>query len=153
MKTQRVKTKTAASIFLCILVLLLLCGCNAKEQNNMEAINGKTLTIINEVNDANIWILPRTQENLKTTLWGTATASDVKTGESRQAPLCDAGDDGLYIFRMIDTDKFYYSADSLVLEDGCTMRIKEKDIMTYELEVSDKNGEIKNTYEVFCARL
>ena len=136
-----------------LLVLLLFSGCKAKEQNNMNKTNANTVTVINEVQDANIWILPQTQENLKTTLWGTPTLSDTKKLTSRQAPLCEPGDDGLYIFRMIDVEKFYYSANGIKLEKGYTVRIIGNDLNNIKLEVSDEKGELKETYDVFCARL
>ena len=119
----------------------------------MEIANNKTVTFINGVKDADVWILPKTEKNLKTTVWGKATVSKVKTGESRQTVLPQPGDDGLYILRMIDTDSFFYSADGITLEDGWTIQIKGDDLKSVTLEVSDENGALKNTYEVFAARL
>lgn len=143
--------KKAVLIFVC-LFMLLLCGCNSEEQSDMDNKSG-TVTVINKIKDADIWILPQTEKNLKTTVWGTATVSKLKTSESRQAPLCEPGDDGLYIFRMIDTDSFYYSANGIKLESGDTLEIKENDDKACALEVRDENGNVKNTYEVFSARL
>lgn len=143
--------KKAVLIFVCLFTLLL-CGCNLKEQSDMDNKNG-TVTVINKVKDADIWILPQTEKNLKTTVWGTATVSKLKTSESCQATLCEPGDDGLYIFRMIDTDSFYYSANGIKLKSGDTIEIKENEEQAYALEVRDENGKVKNTYEVFSARL
>ena len=126
---------------------------HAKEQNNMETKNDPTVTFINSVHDADVWILPQTPENLKTTVWGTATLSKTKTGESRQAPLCEPGEDGQYIFRMIDTNHCFYSANGLILEAGWSMEIKGEDLYSLTIEVSDENGEIINTCEVFARRL
>ncbi len=135
-------------IFLCFFMLTLLYGCAVKEQSNMD----NKVTFINEVKDADVWILSDTKENKKTTVWGKATVSKVKTGESRKALLPEAGNNGLYIFRMIDTESFFYSADSIKLEPGWILKIKEKDINSVELEVTDKNGSLY-TYKVFKARL
>ncbi len=143
--------KKAVLIFVCLFTLLL-CGCDSKEQSDMDNKNG-TVTVINKVKDADIWILPQTEKNLKTTVWGTATVSKLKTDESRQAPLCEPGDDGLCIFRMIDTDSFYYSANGIKLENGDTLEIKENKEQAFALEVRDENGRVKNTYEMFSARL
>ena len=143
--------KKAVLIFVC-LFMLLLCGCNSKEQSDMDNKSG-TVTVINKIKDADIWILPQTEKNLKTTVWGTATVSKLKTNESRPTPLCEPGDDGLYIFRMIDTDSFYYSANGIKLENGDTLEIKETEAQAYALEVRGENGKVKNTYEVFSARL
>ena len=144
----------AACLLLLLLALLLICGCTkAEEQNNMGNAANKTVTFINGIRDADIWILPRTEANLKTTLWGTATVSKTKAGESCLAPLCEPGDDGLYLFRMIDTSHFYYSASEVVLEDGWTMELKGEDLNSIVLEVTDETGTLKGTYEVFAARL
>ena len=143
--------KKAVLVFVC-LFMLLLCGCNSEEQSDMENKNG-TVTVINKIKDADIWILPQTEKNLKTTVWGTATVSKLKTDESRQAPLCEPGDDGLYIFRMIDTDSFYYSANGIKLENGDTIEIKRNEDQACALEVRGENGKVNNTYEVFSARL
>ncbi|MEE0958060.1 MAG: hypothetical protein UH734_08285, partial [Ruminococcus sp.] len=115
--------------------------------------DNKTVTFVNRVNETDLWILPKTEKNLKTTVWGTAAASKVKTGESRQVPLCDPGDGGLYLIRMIDTDSFYYSANDVALEAGWTIEIKQNDTHGATAEVKDENGALKKTYEVFSARL
>ena len=111
------------------------------------------VTFINEANDADVWILSDTKENKKTTVWGKATIPKVKTGESRKVSLCESGDNGLYIFRMIDSDSFFYSADGIKLEPDNTLKIKENDSKSVVLEVSDENGDLKNSYKVFKARL
>ena len=144
--------KKTALIYICLIAALLLCGCGVKEQNNMEITSNKTVTFINDVKDADLWILPKTEENLKTTVWGAATAK-IKQGESRRVPLCEPGDDGHYILRMIDTDGFFYSAGDIELESGWTVHIRETDPNTVSVEVIDENGDTQNTYEVFKARL
>lgn len=136
-----------------LLVLLLLCSCQNEEQNSMQNTNTKTATFINGVTDADVWVLPQTEKNLKTTVWGTATISKIKTDESRQFSLCEPGDDGLYILRMIDTESFYYSADGIALEEGWTLRIEGNDLWSIVVEVLDESGVLQNTYEVFSARL
>ena len=133
-----------------LITMLLLGGCGAK---STDSVNNKTVNFVNGVKDADVWILPETEENLKTTLWGTATASGVKTNESCKAPLCDAGDDGLYIIRMIDTDNIFYSANGIALEAGWTVRITGEDLKSVKVEVTDENGVLKNTYEAFAASL
>ena len=141
-------------IFMVVCVsMLLLCSCNAKEQNQMKSTTDQTVTLINDVQDADVWILPQTPENLKTTVWGRASASDVKKGESRLVPLCEPGDGGRYLLRMIDADGFFYSANGIALRADRTIRIKETDTHAFSAEVTDENGALQNTYEVFCARL
>lgn len=142
--------KKTLLIILSLLMLIVLYSCASKEQNNME---NNTVTFINEVKEADVWILSDTKENKKTTVWGKATVSKVKTGESRKAELCEAGDNGQYIFRMIDADSFFYSADGINLEPDNILKIKENDSQSVILEVTDENGALKNTYKVFKARL
>ena len=106
----------------------------------METAIAKTVTFINEIEDADVWILSDTKENRGTSLWGSATAGGVKVGERREAPLCEPGDDGRYIFRMIDTDGLYYSADGILLKDGWTIEINGEDFYSIKLEVKDKTA-------------
>ena len=119
----------------------------------MNTENTVKITVINDVAEADIWILADTEANRKTTLWGTATVKKMAEGESRETMICEPGDNGQYLFRMIDADKFYYSADALSLEEGWTLRVSGEDIGSITLEVTDENGVLQNTYEVFCARL
>lgn len=119
----------------------------------MDPTGTKTVTFVNTVRDADAWILPQTAANLKTTVWGAATVPKAKKEESRQVPLCEAGDGGLYIFRMIDEDGLFYSANRIVLEDGWTLTIKGDDLQEISIEVSNGDGVLQNTFEVFAARL
>ena len=134
-----------------LFTMLLLCGCTAKRT---DPANKKTITFINGVKDADIWILPETEENLKTTVFGEATVSGIKTNESREVPLCDAEESGLYIIRMIDTDNIFYSADGIKLESGWTVRVTgNDDLRNVKFEVAGEDGVLKNTYGVFAASL
>lgn len=137
----------------CLLASLILLSCNVKEKNSVETKNRITITVIDDVKEADIWILPDTAANKKTSVWGKATASHVALGESRRVPLCEPGDDGKYILRMIDSDSFYYSANGIELQAGWTLRIKEKVSGAVAVVVSDENVLLKNTYDVFSARL
>ena len=150
--------KNAFCIAICLLALLLLFGCRAKkrtdeEPTNTEPADKQSVTFVNSVEDADVWILPETEANLKTTLWGTATVSGAKAGESCRAPLCEPGDNGHYLFRMIDTDHFYYSADGITLEDGWTLEIKGDDLHSVVLEVADRDGVLTGAYHVLAAKL
>lgn len=136
---------------MCVLTLLLLCGCHAKERIEMDILGNKSVTFVNEVRDADAWILPQTAANLKTTVWGTATVPKVKMGESREVTLGEAGDGGLYIFRMIDGEGFFYSANGVVLEDGWRVKVGGEDGVV--LEVRDGDGVLQKAHEVFVGRL
>ena len=137
-------------IVICLGMILLLFGCKASRKEN---VKDKTVTLINEVKDADIWILPKTEENLKTTVWGEATVSGIKAQESRKAVLCEAGDNGLYIIRMIDADSIFYSADDIILKSGWTLRISGNDLKSVTAEVTNEKGIPQNTYKLFAASL
>lgn len=141
-------------VLMCFVTLVVFCSCNTtKESESMATIADRNITIVNSVHEANIWVLPDTEANRKTTVWGAATAGNVPAGESRQAGIGKPGDDGHYLFRMIDTDKWYYSSENLVLEDGWTLEIKQESDHVYVIGVADKDGTLKASYEVFAARL
>ena len=53
---------------------------------------GPEITVVNEAVKADFWILPDTEANRKTSLWGTASADDLKAGLAR---LKDIGLDGV----------------------------------------------------------
>ena len=134
-----------------LLAILPFAGCG-KENNEMTSEESRAVTFVNGVREGDVWILAKTAKNLKTTVWGTADAQKVKTGESRIVPLCEPGDEGLYLFRMIDADGYYYAADGLELSDGWTVRIRETGLETF-LDVQDGNGVLQKTYRVFSAKL
>ena len=144
--------KKAIALMGCLL-LLLVCGCQAKENNDMGNTESKTVVFTNGAQEADLWILPQTEENLKTTVWGTASAAGVKAGETREIALGAAGDGGQYIFRMIDTDGIFYSADNLTLEGGFTLELTGSDLHAVTLTVTNEAGEPVATYDVFAASL
>lgn len=145
--------KKAALIAVCIIMLAALCACAGGESNETESTSGKTVTFVNGITDADVWILPETQENLKTTVWGKATLPGIKAGESRTFPLCEPGDDGLYMLRVIDTGGFFFSANGIALDDGMTLKITGDDRQALKAEVTSPGGTITVEYELFSARL
>ena len=54
---------------------------------------------------------------------------------------------------MIDVDRFFYSANGIETKPDYTLMIKETDSKKIVAEVSDENGLMKKTYDVFSARL
>ncbi len=112
------------------------------------------ITFINSVKDADVWILPATEENIKTTLWGTATIAKLKAGEAHQLSLQALGGPGDYIIRMIDTEGMYYATDRIPLEAGYSLQIKKDELpMSVVLEVTDADAGLVETCSVFAARL
>ena len=121
-------------------ILILFCSCEIKEQNNLSVTDYNSVTFINDVNDADIWILPQTEKNLKTTVWGTATVSGTLKGESYPVSLCEPGDDGYYVFRMIDKEGFYYSANGLILKNNWTVKISGESFHQEKIYETDERG-------------
>ncbi len=142
-----------ALIVLCLLMLLLLGGCRAETPTEPHPDTGTSVCFINEGKEADVWILPETEKNMKTTVWGTATAAKVQPGEHRRVPLCEPGSSGRYLLRMIDTDSFYYSANGIALADGWTLTLKEDEAHAVTAEVTDETGALQSIYEVFAAKL
>ena len=128
-------------LILCGAVLCLLCCSCQTEQGGSDMKPESTTisaTFVNDVEETDVWILPQTEENLKTSLWGTPTFSKTKAGEKRTGSV-PAGE--TYILRMIDSAHAYYAANDLVLEDGCTVHFRT-DGTNYDaqIDVTDKNG-------------
>ena len=84
------KRKTAVRIAICALIGSLLFGCGKTEQPAVTEAptpvpdSGAAIVFVNGLQQADVWILPETEKNLKTTVWGTATIAKLGTdGEQR----------------------------------------------------------------------
>jgi hypothetical protein len=112
------------------------------------------VTFVNEVEEADIWVLPQTEENLKTSLWGTATISRLGVGESAEVALNGGDDVEAYILRIIDDDHAFYSADDLKLTDGCKIVFKCGDSQfDAVVELYDGNGNLMDSWDAFTGML
>ena len=135
-------------IVMCSVMCFVLFSCkNEDGESDMKVKETKpektvSVTFVNDVEEADIWILPQTEENLKTTLWGTASVSGLKAGEKAGVEV-SAQDDGKYIVRIIDADKAYYSANDMILGDSGTVRFQTGDTK-YEAEIVslDRSGSV-----------
>lgn len=131
--------------------MLGLFGCAEKKENKTE--NVIKISVTDKVSDADIWIIPDTEENRKTTVWGTATVS-TKLSDTKAKTVEITSDTKAYLIRIIDTDETYYSADAVSLYDNGSIIITEDcDTSTVVAEVYDADGELMETYELFSARL
>ena len=123
-------------------------------RNSMIDIPRLSVTFVNEVEEADIWILPQTEENLKTSLWGTASIRQLGTGESAEVVLNDGYDAASYILRIIDDDHAFYSVNDLKLLDGYTIVFKyEGSKYDAVLEVYDENKGLIDSRDAFTGML
>ena len=149
--------RTIKLLTACILAVLAA-GCIRAEEPAPEEPAAGTVIFINEVTDTDVWILANTEENRKTTVWGTPTVRGMKVNTETEAQLCAPAEDGLYLIRMISARKIYFSADGVALQNGWTVRFKvgkyyNDNPVSWVLEVTDTEGNPMETYEVFGAAL
>lgn len=118
--------------------------------NNPEQDAAVTVTFVNDVYDADIWILPQTEENLETSLWGTATIGKLSKGAKADIAISDIAEDDMYIVRIIDTNQAFYSANDLLLEDGYTIHFATED-RPYDstIDVLDREGNMISSEHAF----
>lgn len=153
------KRKTAVRIAICALIGSLLFGCGKKEQlpaENPEPApeSGAAIVFVNGLEQADVWILPETEKNLKTTAWGTATIAKLETDGEQRLSLDALGGPGVYILRMIDENGMYYAANGVTLADGYTVRIGSgEEPMSALVEVTDASGAAVETCSAFAGRL
>lgn len=148
--------KKAILILMGVFVMLGLFGCGKQKitpQNNIvdDVIE---IRVSNQIGAADIWVLPNTEENRKTTVWGKAMVSrHIAPDDEGTAVTISAGAEE-YLFRMIDTDEMYYEADGIVLADHQSLVIRDgEEDMTAVVEVYSAEGTLVAEYDVFMARL
>jgi len=140
-----------------ILILgLCLCACEAKEaEEEIEMDNTPKetigITFINEVEEADVWIIPNTEENRSTSLWGTATVAKSLPGTEYGAELTKSENDE-YLLYMIDVGEMYYEAGAITLLQGYTVTISEEGYET-EILIADAEGKIVLKKSIFRAAL
>ena len=145
----------------CLLLAVLLCACGPEEpavpdppDEPEPAAEEVFITFRNEVETADVWLLPQTEENLHTSLWGTATLPQLSTGAEQRVSLTALGGPGVYLMRAIDVDEMFYDAGDISLEAGYVLRLCEsEDPGAATLEVTDVTGAQVAVYSVFAARL
>lgn len=99
-----------------------------------------SVTFLNNVEEADIWILPQTEDNPNSSLWGTPTVSKMRVGEQKAVTVSDERT-GRYIVRIIDCDQAFYAASDVVLDDGYTIRFEmEETKYDASITVLDQNG-------------
>lgn len=123
---------------------------HVSSHNSMAYIPRIEVTLVNELTEADFWVLPQTEENLKSSLWGTASAEKLGTGETAELSLQGDGSAEHWIVRVIDTDHLYFAAEGLTLEDGDRIVLRRDGADGNELiEVQDQSGAVRSSTEAF----
>ena len=127
---------------------------HVSSHNSMEYIPTVSVTFQNEVEEADVWLLPQTEENLKTSLGGMPSAGALGKGESAELTLTNPEYTEAWLVRIIDRNKAYYSAQDLKLEDGYTVVFKsEGSKFDAVIEVHDASGNLVFSAEAFTGVL
>ena len=127
---------------------------HVSSQNSMEYIPTVSVSFQNEVEEADVWLLPQTEENRKTSLWGTPSTGALGKGELAELTLTNPGYAEAWLVRIIDRNKAYYSAQDLKLEDGYTVVFKsEGSKFDAVIEVHDASGAVVFSAEAFTGVL
>ena len=127
---------------------------HVSSHNSMEYIPTVSVSFQNEVEEADVWLLPQTEENLKTSLWGTPSAGALGKGASAELTLTNPEYAEAWLVRIIDRNKAYYSAQDLKLEDGYTVVFKsEGSKFNAVIEVHDATGNLVFSAEAFTCVL
>lgn len=127
---------------------------HVSSHNSMEYIPTVSVSFQNEVEEADVWLLPQTEENLKTSLWGTPSAGALGKGESAELTLMNPEYAEAWLVRIIDRNKAYYSAQDLKLEDGYTVIFKsEGSKFDAVIEVHDASGNLVFSAKAFTGTL
>ena len=145
--------KTLLRLFLVLTLFACQKQEEAKPEDTETSTTGEVMKIrfVNEVEDTDLWILPQTEKNLKTSLWGTATVAMLKKEDAIEVAIEETSDH-LYILRLIDQRGALYSANDFELHDGDTIVCDaiDDDFVRARLTLLDKDGkEVKVAEEVF----
>ena len=111
--------------------------------NSMEYHAVYDIEILNKVETADFWILPQTEANLKTTVWGTATVAKLSKGESEELSLQESPLADLWMIRIIDVQHALYSVNDIVFSEGYRIVFRTPGRNTEAvIEVLDAEGNI-----------
>ena len=111
------------------------------------------IRFVNQVGEADVWILRDTEANRKTTLWGKADLAGSKAGAEATLTVERDGS-GSFLFRAIGADHMYYRVDGVALENGsCLVFRRGGGPLDYELAVEDAAGNETALYPVPANKL
>lgn len=140
-----------------VVLSLFLCACGAEApEGEIEEINNTPVETINihfrnEVQEADAWIIPNTEENRGTSLWGTATVAKSTPGTEYTARVTRSETDE-YLLYMIDVGGMYYDSGAITLLEDYTVTISEAEDEV-QLAIADAAGETIFKKSIFKAAL
>lgn len=122
---------------------------SVSSKNSMMYIPTVYVTLVNDVVTADFWILPQTQENLGTSLWGAPTAS-LGPGQREDLAVTADYESDRFIIRIIDENDTFYSLNDVELESGYSVVFRSEG-QAYDavLEILDEEGETVRKEEAF----
>ncbi len=121
---------------------------SVESHNSMMYIPSLYILASNNSAAADIWVLPQTEENLNTTLWGPVTIH-LAEGEQGGFSLTGAYDGDVFFIRILDEESAFYSVNDVVLHDGDHIRFTHDPDETKSdsyIEIVDENGNVVSTY-------
>ena len=158
---MRARKKQDADMWIRIVLLILilsavvLCAC-ASGSKSSEDLPEETVSIgfVNSVQTADVWIIPDTEENRKTSVWGTASIKDAEPEKEYSVSILRSDGD-TYLLRMIDKDHIYYESKPVTLLEGYSIIIysSEENDQDIRLTVYDNDGKKLTDEAVFNAAL
>ena len=143
-------------LILSVVVLFACASGSSTSKDAQEVAPEETITIgfVNSVKTADVWIIPDTEENRKTSVWGTASVKNAEP--EKEYPVSIPHNDGdTYLLRMIDKDHIYYESKSVTLLEGYSLVIyrNEENGRDIRLVVYDSDGKELTDESVFNAAL
>lgn len=136
-------------LLISVFVTIMLCACDKKD----ESLTGSNISVsfTSQIESADIWIIPNTEENRKTTNWGKATIPKAIAGGEYSVSLPDI-ESHEYLLRMIDDDHMYYESGYFWLLNGYTMEITGGDDV-FMLVIHSPDGKTTTKNSVFKSSL
>jgi len=116
--------------------------------NSMMYLPSLFLAASNSSAAADIWVLPQTEENLNTTLWGPATIH-LDEGARGDFVIPNAYDGDVFLIRIIDENDAYYAVNDVVLHEGDQIRFArdpEGSRFDSYIEILDWDDNVVSTY-------
>ena len=72
------RTVRCLSLFFGVVMMLALFGCGKQKHELYFDEESFRVTFVNNVETADVWVLPQTDENRNSSLWGTASAKNLE---------------------------------------------------------------------------